>query len=253
MGELRHIAFEDEANDIKDKVENYWAKRAESFFTLRHDEIESEKSKRWLDEIQKNIPQSKHLKILDVGCGTGYFEVILGKLGHNVTGIDLTEEMIQKANEMIRIYELDSKNVKAMVGDAEQPEFEDDTFDVVITRNLTWTLPHPIEAYKQWYRVLKQGGVLLNFDAEYAKGAHNLKSSENVAHKDISDSLKDECHKIYHMLTISTLDRPKWDKNILEEIGFSKVDYDCGFGDRIFKERDEFYIPDKMFSLRAIK
>ena len=253
MGELHHIAFEDEAGNIKDKVESYWTKRADSFFELRHDEIESEKSAKWLEEIKQLIPAGKSLNILDLGCGTGYFEVILGREGHKVTGIDLTEEMITKANEMIRIYGLDSNDVKAMVGDAENVAFEDESFDVVITRNLTWTLPHPIDAYKDWYRVLKKGGVLLNFDAEYAKGAHNLNSPENIAHKNVSKELADECHDIYHMLTISTLDRPEWDVHILEEIGFKDIITDKTFGDRIFVERDEFYIPDKMFSIKAIK
>ena len=58
-------------------------------------------------------------------------------------------------------------------GDAEKLDFADESFDVVISRNLTWTLPHPIDAYQEWMRVLKKGGVLINFDAEYAKGAHN--------------------------------------------------------------------------------
>ena len=253
MGELHHIAFEDEAGNIKDKVESYWTKRADSFFELRHDEIESEKSAKWLEEIKQLLPAGKSLNILDLGCGTGYFEVILGKEGHKVTGIDLTEEMITKANEMIRIYGLDSNDVKAMVGDAENVAFADESFDVVITRNLTWTLPHPIDAYKDWYRVLKKGGVLLNFDAEYAKGAHNLNSPENIAHKNVSKELADECHDIYHMLTISTLDRPEWDVHILEEIGFKDILIDKTFGDRIFVEKDEFYIPDKMFSIKAIK
>ncbi len=253
MGELHHIAFEDEAGNIKDKVESYWTKRADSFFELRHDEIESEKSAKWLEEIKQLLPAGKSLNILDLGCGTGYFEVILGREGHKVTGIDLTEEMITKANEMIRIYGLDSNDVKTMVGDAENVAFADESFDVVITRNLTWTLPHPIDAYKDWYRVLKKGGVLLNFDAEYAKGAHNLNSPENIAHKNVSKELADECHDIYHMLTISTLDRPEWDVHILEEIGFKDIITDKTFGDRIFVERDEFYIPDKMFSIKAMK
>jgi ubiquinone/menaquinone biosynthesis C-methylase UbiE len=253
MGELHYIAFEDEADNIKEKVESYWTKRAESFFELRHDEIESNKAARWTDEIEKLLPEGKTLNILDVGCGTGYFEVILGRLGHKVTGIDLTQEMISKANDMIRIYGLDSNQVKAVTGDAENLDFADGEFDVVITRNLTWTLPHPIDAYREWMRVLKKGGVLINFDAEYAKGAHNLKSPENIAHSKIDDSLKDECHDIYHMLTISMLDRPAWDKEVLETLGFNNISTDVGFGDRIFVEHDEFYIPDKMFSICAIK
>ena len=126
-------------------------------------------------------------------------------------------------------------------------------FDAVITRNLTWTLPHPIEAYQEWYRVLKKGGVLLNFDAEYAKNAHSLFTVESVAHKDISDKLKEDCHELYHMLTISTFDRPEWDREVLTRIGFSDVKADLEFSDRIFAEKDEFYIPDKMFMIIAEK
>ncbi len=253
MGELHYIAFEDEADDIKDKVESYWTKRAAGFFDLRHDEIESNKAERWLEEIKKSIPTDKKVKILDVGCGAGFFEVILGKLGHEILGIDLTQEMISKTNEMINLYDLDKTKVRAMIQDAEHLEFDDESFDMVISRNLTWTLPHPMDAYMEWMRVLKKGGILLNFDAEYAKGAHNLKSPENLAHKDIEDALKDECHDIYHMLTISMLDRPLWDQKILLEMGFNKVSFDTEFGNRIFKEKDEFYIPDRMFCIKAVK
>lgn len=253
MGKLEYIAFEDEAGDIKDKVESYWTKRADGFFSLRHDEIESNKSERWLKELKNLLPAGDNLKILDVGCGAGFFEILLGRVGHQITGIDLTKEMIEKAKEMIQIYGLDASMAGARVGDAEKLDFEDESFDVVISRNLTWTLPHPIDAYKEWHRVLKKGGVIINFDAEYAKGAHNLKSPENLAHKDISDSLKDECHDIYHMLTISMLDRPDWDTEVLKKIGFEQVETDVDFGNRIFIERDEFYIPDKMFMIKAVK
>lgn len=253
MGELKYIAFEDEAENIKERVENYWTKRADGFFELRHDEIESTKAERWTNEINRLIPQGRKLRILDIGCGTGFFEVLLGRMGHEVTGIDLTEDMVLKANQMISMYELDGDRVRAITGDAENLDFEDNSFDVVISRNLTWTLPHPIEAYKQWYRVLKKGGVLLNFDAEYAKGAHNLRSPENLAHKNIDDTLKEECHEIYHMLTISMLDRPQWDMEILNHIGFDGVKCDTDFGKRIFIEHDEFFIPDQMFSIVALK
>ena len=50
---------------------------------------------------------------------------------------------------------------------AEALDFEDAAFDVVISRNLTWNLPHPDAAYAEWARVLKPGGLLLNFDANW--------------------------------------------------------------------------------------
>ena len=268
MGELHFLAFEDEREDIKEQVKEYWTERADGFFELRHDEIESSKADRWRSEIGKALKKAgvltnediavdknegKRLTVLDLGCGTGFFEVLLGGSGHRIHGVDLTEEMIVKANEMIETYQLDSDNVTAQVGAAEKPDLADESFDVLITRNLTWTLPHPVEAYQEWYRLLKKGGVLMNFGAEYAKGAHNLKNPENLAHRKISDGLKDKCHDIYHMLTISTLDRPEWDQEILTQIGFRDVEVDKEFGGRIFIERDEFYIPDHMFSIVAVK
>ena len=70
MGELHHIAFEEEAGNIKDKVESYWTKRAESFFELRHDEIESEKSAKWLAEIKELLPKKEKLNIC---CGNTFY------------------------------------------------------------------------------------------------------------------------------------------------------------------------------------
>lgn len=215
--------------------------------------MDSPKAYKWLSEIKKKIGDEKPLMILDVGCGAGYFIVLLGLEGYDVTGIDLTEAMIDRANELIGMNEPYACDLQAVVMDGENLDFSDESFDVIITRNLTWTLPHPIQAYSEWYRVLKKGGMLLNFDAEYAKGAHNLKNQDNLAHKCISDEMKEECHKIYHMLTISTLDRPQWDVDILRQLGFESVEVDCEFGDRIFDVKDEFYIPDKMFMISAKK
>ena len=64
--------------------------------------------------------------------------------------------------------------------DAQQLEFENETFDVVLSRNLTWTLPEPETAYAEWYRVLKPGGVLLNFDADYAENVRS-ESTQNCS------------------------------------------------------------------------
>lgn len=254
MGVIKTIPFEEQSSEIKEKTVQYWTKRAESFYDLRHEELESNKAPRWLNEIKRQIGTEKPLRILDVGCGSGFFEIILGKEGHHVTGIDLTEEMIETARRMISCYGLDENTVNVMRMDAESPAFEDETFDVVITRNVTWALPHPIEAYTQWYRILKKGGILLNFDAEYAKEAHhNLYAAENLAHEGISTELKDECHELYHMLSISTLDRPAWDVEQLRLIGFKDIKADPDFHSRVYIEKDRFYILDKMFMISARK
>ena len=253
MSELNHMRFKEESEDIKPRVTRYWTNRADSFFIQRQHELDSPKSYKWISEIRKRIGTEKPLKILDVGCGAGYFTVLLGLEGHDVTGIDLTRAMVDRAGKLIEMNRPYARDPQATVMDAENLDFCDESFDVIITRNLTWTLPHPVRAYSEWYRVLKKGGVLLNFDAEYAKGAHNLKNRSNLAHKDISDEMKEECRRIYHMLNISTLDRPRWDVDILYRIGFEAVEADCEFGERIYDVKDEFYIPDRMFMIYAVK
>ena len=258
MGELKDIPFEEESEGIKKIVTDYWTERAKSFFEQKQRELNSAKAGRWKEEIKKQLSkvsssESGDLKILDVGCGSAFFTVLLGWEGFEVTGIDLTEEMIANSDAMIRMNGPYKCPVRAMTMDAEKLDFSDESFDVVISRNLTWTLPHPIDAYAQWHRVLKKGGLLLNFDAEYARGAHKLYEDDNLAHKDISIEMKDKCHAIYHMLTISNLARPKWDKEILKKTGFSEIFIDEDFCERIYSERDEFYIPDRMFMISAVK
>ncbi len=258
MSDLKYIPFEEEQDNIKTAVTGYWTKRAESFLTQRQHELASPKAARWLGEITAQLnsvaaSRGDRLTILDIGCGTGFFPMLLGREGYEITGIDLTEEMVTRARQLVAEHAPYRHQVEILQMDAERLDFPDERFDVIITRNLTWTLPHPVEAYREWFRVLKKGGILLNFDAEYAKGAHNLKTHDNLAHRDISDALKDECHAIYHMLTISALDRPAWDVEILRTIGFSTISTDTTFGDRIFAEKDEFYIPEKMFMIRALK
>lgn len=64
--------------------------------------------------------------------------------------------------------------------DAQEPDFPEGSFDVVLSRNLTWTLPDPEKAYSQWLRVLRRGGLLLNFDADYAANVRS-ESTQNCS------------------------------------------------------------------------
>ena len=250
MGILKDIRFEEESKEIKTKVKNYWTKRADSFGEARHEEFHSEQGQQWYEEIARNIAVREGMRVLDVGCGTGFFEAVLASRGARVTGIDLTPEMIEEGRTLLTRHKIDAE---LLVMDAEHPDFPDETFDLVISRNLTWTLPDPVGAYTQWHRVLKTGGILLNFDAEYAKNFHRCDQDQNLAHKDMPDELVEECHDIYHMLTMSTLSRPSWDEAVLREIGFREITADLLVSARIYKEMNRFYIPDPLFSIRAVK
>lgn len=54
------------------------------------------------DFIERELGFNKTLKIIDVGCGTGRHAIELSKRGYSVTGIDLSENMLQKARDNAR-------------------------------------------------------------------------------------------------------------------------------------------------------
>lgn len=236
----------------KERITGYWSKRSGSFQEQKRAELHSAMAGRWLAEIRKNLPKDRKLKILDVGCGSGFFTILLAKEGHEVTGTDLTPDMIRKAGELALEEQTDCS---FQVMDAENLEFSDNTFDVVVSRNLTWTLPDAGRAYGEWKRVLKPGGVLLNFDANY--GASSFTDTahlpENHTHNKVGMDMMQECEEIKRQLPISTYIRPAWDVETLGNLGFEQMGIDLGLSRRIYLEKDEFYNPTPMFSLTAKK
>ena len=70
----------------KERIINYWSERSHEFVDLRTEEQNSEMGRKWLSEIEKNLPKGRKLKILDVGTGTGFFALMLSARGHQVTG-----------------------------------------------------------------------------------------------------------------------------------------------------------------------
>jgi 2-polyprenyl-3-methyl-5-hydroxy-6-metoxy-1,4-benzoquinol methylase len=80
------------------------------------------------DFIEKELDFNKSVKILDVGCGTGRHSIELTKRGYNITGIDLSESMLQKARDKAKENNLDIKFIKH---DARKLPFNKD-FDVAI-------------------------------------------------------------------------------------------------------------------------
>lgn len=236
-----------ESDSRKERIAGYWSKRSDSFQAQRRAELHSTMADRWLLEIQKYLPKRK-LKILDVGCGSGFFTILLGKQGHEVLGTDLTPDMITKSRELAKEEGIDCR---FEIMDAENLDFPDETFDVVISRNLTWTLPDAGHAYEEWCRVLKKGGILLNFDANY--GSSNFADTshlpENHTHNKLGMDMMQECEEIKKQLPISSYIRPAWDVETLGNLGILELSLDLGVGKRIYIEKDDFYNPVPIFTL----
>lgn len=239
--------------NLKERIKNYWARRVPSFVRQRLREFESEKRGLWFAEIARYLPKGKPLRILDVGTGTGFLACLLSAEGHTVTGIDLTSEMISRAEEFAKAVKVPAK---FLVMDAECPNFPPESFDAIVTRNLTWTLPDLQKAYRSWHELLAKGGTLINFDADYChefSDAEDLALLPDHAHKLIPTDLVAENDEITQELCAYQKRRPEWDLRLLLDAGFSRVTVDAGVWKRVYPVPDEFYNPTPIFTIAAEK
>lgn len=105
-------------------------------------------------------------KILDLGCGRGMetFQAVdlIGPLG-SAYGLDLTQEMVDKANS----YAIENgiKNVFFIKGNIEALPYEENTFDAVISSCVINHARNKRSVYMEIYRVLKSGGRFVISDA----------------------------------------------------------------------------------------
>lgn len=98
-------------------------------------------------------------RVLEVGVGTG-ISLPLYAPHLRIYGTDISEAMLQKAKK--RVDEFSLKNVEGLaVMDAENLEFPDDSFDVVMAQYVVTAVPNPEKALDEFARVLRPGGELI--------------------------------------------------------------------------------------------
>lgn len=130
-------------------------------------------------------------EVLDVACGPGLVACEFARHGLHVTGIDITEAMIDQAREKER--ENNLSNVSWGIGNAVPLPFDNDSFSLVITRYSFHHFLEPVKALKEMIRVCKPGGRLLIADV--------CVKDEHSAEYDRMEKIRDESH--VHALTES--------------------------------------------------
>lgn len=161
-------------SSIKSEIANSWNSEADYYDSHVSHGIQTEEEKElWIRAFETALPSGKSdLNILDVGCGTGAMGLLLSGMGHNVTGLDLSEGMMSIGRKKA---EGSGLSMIFLSGDAENPPFGDNTFDCVINRHLLWTLPNPEVALDNWCRVIKTGGKVLVIDGLWDDGTLGTK------------------------------------------------------------------------------
>jgi SAM-dependent methyltransferase len=95
-------------------------------------------------------------EVLDIACGNGNTAITAGRIGANVTGIDITQELLELAAEEAKIAQVDG--ISWREGDAQNLPFEDESFDVVLSTFGHMFAPQPDLVAKEMIRVTKKGG-----------------------------------------------------------------------------------------------
>ncbi len=98
-------------------------------------------------------------RILEVGVGTGISLPGYDK-GNRITGVDISEPMLEKARQRVRALHLD--HIEAIeVMDAENMAFPDNSFDVVVAQYVITSVPNPERALDEFARVVRPGGEIV--------------------------------------------------------------------------------------------
>lgn len=144
---------------LEQEIIDYWTRRAPSYSEINQKELCGRQKELWssyiMRRVQDAMPEREGIKALDIGAGPGFFSIILRMAGCEVTALDRNPAMMAEAKKNAGPL---AEAIHYVEGDAEDVPLPMGSYDLIVTRNLTWTLPHPKKAYASWQRVLKRAG-----------------------------------------------------------------------------------------------
>jgi ubiquinone/menaquinone biosynthesis C-methylase UbiE len=191
---------------VKAAVAAHWNRRAPTFDSDFGHSIRTPDERAAWDRILNLVAGGRNgLDALDVGCGTGFLSLELAARGHKVTGIDFAPEMLALAKDKAATA---GAAIRFEHADADNLPFTAGSFDLVISRHVLWTLPHPEAAIDEWLRVLRPGGRLAVIDGQSLVAASEEQTASarrSAEYEPIADQLpfltgkpREEIEALFH-------------------------------------------------------
>lgn len=140
-----------------DKVDQQFGSQAGAYLTSA-----VHASGRDLERLSARLADFSDARLLDMGCGAGHASFIAAAQVKNVVAYDLSEQMLAVVNDAAKTREI--SNITTQQGYAEILPFENDAFDVVISRYSAHHWHDVGKALREVKRVLKPGGVIIFMD-----------------------------------------------------------------------------------------
>jgi tRNA (cmo5U34)-methyltransferase len=180
------------------------------------------------DAINQLYPDLK--EVLDIGCGAGNYPVkLLQKTGTtNVTLVDLSQPMLDKAKE--RVQTLTTGTVTTFKSDFRTVGLPDQKFDVIIATAVLHHLRDDQDwetSFKKLYNLLTPGGSIWIFDLIEQNNSLLQKFIYQQKYGEYLISLKDEKYRDHVFSYIEKEDSPRslvYQLQLMEKVGFKNVD-----------------------------
>lgn len=217
---------------IRDGAVRYWDERSRGYSLATRMSLNNRE-----DDVRRIIgeciPDNRRLRVLDVGTGAGYAAIIMAQMGHDVVAVDYSEEMLEKARSNARQFRVDIMFIEA---DVENLDLDPFSFDVIVAKDVVWSLVNPVAAYSDWIHLLRPGGYLLVIDGNYYLDLYDEDYAKRRRYLDMKNGVDNNLHaktnidgvnlnrirEIAKMLPLSRERRPSWD--VAAMLGMGLVD-----------------------------
>ncbi len=149
---------------ILDDIRRFWDDDAATYDnTPGHRPVSPAVQAAWTAALASLLPPPP-ARVLDCGAGTGFLSLIAARLGHRVTALDLSPQMLARLRAAAEAEGLD---ISVVVAPAHEPPPVLDAgpdgapgYDAVMERHLLWTLPDPAAAVAAWRTVAPAGRLV---------------------------------------------------------------------------------------------
>ena len=244
--------------NLQEKIVNGWEISAEGYSGIVQDDFVSPGKEIWTELILSKAPREGKLKILDVGTGPGVFATILSVAGHELIGIDISPKMLEQAKVNSAKYNVSPQYLRM---DSQDTTFEENSFDMIVSRNVVWIMENPERVYENWLRILKPGGRIVVFDTGHNKENFLTKFDHNneeymreyeeqfgsAPRISFAPGKYEEARGWKRELKLTYEQRPEWDVAELRKLGYMNVEW-LNVAEQIaYTEELRFQNQDKVF------
>jgi len=161
----------------------------------------------------------KNASVLDLGTGTARIPIILSNLCPQcqITAIDLAPSMLKIAHKNVDLVHK-KEQIKLELADSKNLNYQDNSFDLVISNSLVHHIPDPLELFREIDRVMKPHGQILIRDLLRPQSEAAKKAIVNQANLDYSSRQEQLfADSLHASLTIPEV------QDIMNQVGWRKA------------------------------